>query len=535
MASGYCPCSVPFEQLPEFADDVKFVYKDRTMLHKNIPVARSLGPHVVSQGCDLVEPIHAPNCADGFYAGARRRVGRKLPTKNKMKLKRFRDFVLLFVQKHFDPLPPDTDFSFDTWIDQTNYPEKRKERLREVHESMIVSGSDIKLTNKDKVVKCFIKRENYNKYKPARWIMARKDNSKVVLGPIFKAVEKVVFKHPNFIKHIPVSERPQYIYDHLNVDGKILVTDYTSFESQFSTDILSIIEFQLYKRMLEHFPEKFRLLREVLGGTNFLASKYCNMYIRGRRMSGEMNTSLGNGFSNWMLMEFLCKQKGSTMKGVFEGDDGLCVVHGPVPTVKDAEECGFVLKMEEVADLSEGSFCGLIFDPVEKINVRDPVHVLLRFGWTLSSKRMGGPSLMRSLLKAKSFSLLYETPACPILSALAMRLLSQMTDVIPVWNGDWWERQLRSRDSYDIVSKNHEPGLRTRLLVQRRFGISISTQLRVEDYFSTYQLGTPLCDESIEQMLSEYKGGVDLNHVYHFSRNFVYKVQAGEPWRNCYF
>jgi len=529
LVEGYCPCNTTFDDLPELSPDAKIVIKDEIHVHKKVPVARSLDSVLCAKGLDLVEPIPAPNCPIGFKFGAQRRVARKLPKTNKMKLKLFRDFVKCFIRRHFEPLGPDTDFGFEPWLERTQYTDARKVELREVYKSMVRDGSDIKLSKRNKFVKAFIKREHYNKYKPPRWIMARVDAAKVVLGPIFKQIEDVVFKHPAFIKHVPVSERPNYIASRLNEEGTVVITDYTSFESQFKPAIMEIVEFQLYKFMLKAYPNKFAIIKQILSGENHIGNNLISLKLKGRRMSGEMNTSLGNGFSNWVLMEFLCYMKGSKMKGVFEGDDGLCIINGPVPTVEDARECGFVLKVEKVRSLSEGSFCGLIFDDVEKINVRDPVHVLLRFGWTLSSRLRGKPDLMRSLLKAKSYSLLYETPACPIISALAMRLLDLMPEVNPSWQDDWWARVLRERDSYDIPLRSHKPGPRTRILVQERFGISVATQIEVEKFFATLSLGQKLCDPSIDKMLQEYRGGVDLNHVFDFSSKFVYRVEAGEP------
>lgn len=77
-------------------------------------------------------------------------------------------------------------------------------------------------------------------------------------------------------------------------------------------------------------------------------------------MSGDMCTSLGNGFSNKMKAEFLAYKAGGTIDGFVEGDDGLFVTNFELRS-SDYEKLGFTIKIEEIADPCEASFCGMIF------------------------------------------------------------------------------------------------------------------------------------------------------------------------------
>ena len=120
----------------------------------------------------------------------------------------------------------------------------------------------------------------------------------------------------------------------------------------------------------------------ILAGYNTCTFKRFKLGIQATRMSGEMCTSLGNGFSNLMLMLFACHRIGSKCTGVVEGDDGFFVCSPRAPTSKEFKEIGFTIKMERHDSLTTASFCGIVFDTIDKINVTDPMEVLIGFGWS---------------------------------------------------------------------------------------------------------------------------------------------------------
>jgi len=45
-----------------------------------------------------------------------------------------------------------------------------------------------------------------------RLIFSRDDHYKTVVGPMFKRIEKELFKLPHFIKNVPVEQRSEYIH-----------------------------------------------------------------------------------------------------------------------------------------------------------------------------------------------------------------------------------------------------------------------------------------------------------------------------------
>lgn len=188
-------------------------------------------------------------------------------------------------------------------------------------------------------------------------------------------------------------------------------------------------------------------------------------------MSGDMCTSLGNGFTNLMLALYLVHKKGGTLEGFVEGDDGLFATDVEL-TAADYEKLGFTIKIEEVTDPREASFCGMVF--AENEIIREPRRFLMGFGWTQSYIH-AGTRIMDQLLRAKALSTAYETPQCPIVGAMARYALSATRSVRPRFVNDGFHHP---PDEAPIAEFN--PQAATRQLFARLYGISVPEQLEAE-------------------------------------------------------
>jgi len=352
-----------------------------------------------------------------------------------------------------------------------------------------------------------MKDESYPTYKHPRAINSRSDEFKCAVGPIFKLIEAEVYKLPAFIKHVPVAERPDYIMGRLHREGAIyLATDYTAFESLFVEKLMAACEFELYSYMTKFLPDGanfMRLVREVLGGENLCVFKRFRVRLNATRMSGEMCTSLGNGFSNLMFMLFTCQEAGCTeVDGVVEGDDGLFTMIGNPPKEEDFAKLGLVIKAVEHDTIATASFCGIVFDPIDRINITDPAKVLVNFGWTQRIHNRARPSKLTGLLRCKALSYAYQYPGCPIIQELAaygLRVTGRVT------NAKALELMYqKGKDSYQrgivraaVLQGNipwKETGWATRILVERLYGFTVEQQLHIEAYLRSLDKLQPLDD-----------------------------------------
>lgn len=401
-------------------------------------------------------------------------------------LKRFSGFVRKWVKDNMIPLSSGTDLTLETWLGETSYTEGRKNELRQLSKENLDPW-------KKKYWKCksFVKDEFYPSFKHARSINSRHDVMKLAFGPAFRAIEKQLFSRPEFIKKIPASERPAYImelFGERDPSAKYIATDYTAFESLFTRELMESCEFVLYDHMLSQVEgglDKLALMRAVMLGKNVCGFKSMNVEVKATRMSGEMNTSLGNGFTNLMALLFLCHEKGSEVKCVIEGDDGLAKIMGPCPTSEDYLRLGLEVKLEVHDAIENASFCGMVFDTEDLVTISDPNRAFLTMGW--SSKEYVGArdGVLMNLLRMKALSFHSIYSGCPMIGALAYYILNvtKRCDISKVRHaghmGVWMHE--RMNELVDTKSFQYkEPPMRTRLLFAKLYGYSVERQLLIE-------------------------------------------------------
>jgi hypothetical protein len=463
------------------------------------PVAVCLGPTVAG----VSMPI--PDLQNGNTAleGALYRFLRDIPH-SKRPNKHFRKFVKMWVRHNLTPLAENHDLSFDTWIQNTPYSESRKAELRRAHTEIMESGK-IKTE-----VKAFLKDEFYLDFKHARCINSRHDDCKVILGPYFQAITEKLFdieSIPWFIKKVPLPDRPDYIYNMMYEPGRYYVcTDYTSYESSFTKNRQYDCERILYTEMLRNHPLKTEFITMYdngLIGTNNIKFKWFNLSVEAKRMSGEMNTSLGNGFSNLMFFLYIAKRlQLANPRGVVEGDDGLFRFDSShsVNEIADLMKAEFVklgldIKIDIHTKLSHASFCGMIFDESDRTIIGNPLKIISSFGWTSAKYLAARPTIKNMLLRSKALSMAYQYPRCPLITELArsMLRLTNKCDVLSFLDKhatsflDLYHLQIVK----DAARADHEgklilgaPGQNTRVLFEDLYGITVHQQLYLESYFS---------------------------------------------------
>jgi hypothetical protein len=514
---GYTVRSVNLGPPPLQNPDAKY-RKTATVVSPPTFMQRALGLNVYGYCC----PSPDRRDVDTAIHGIQTRLSRLVP-KSSTEWRRIRSFARMFCRKFLEPV---TDLEIPSaweYIQTRDAPQWRKDQLwKNYTTSPYYPGPPRKTINK-----CFIKTECYEEYKPARGIYSRDDYSKVYFGRYIHALEQKVFKLGWFIKKIPVKERSRYIVENVYMNGcKYIATDYSKFESQFTPEVIRCVEGQLYKYMLANHSDIADQFTAILSGINVCKFKGFTCRIPGKRMSGELSTSVGNGFTNLIIMQYYAwnHNNKNLYAGVVEGDDGLFRIEGNTPPASYFEDLGLTIKLIEHDDICEASFCGIISDFEAQQNVRDPRSIMVKLGYTMSSKLHGNQMTLRGLLRAKCFSLAYELPGCPIVSALAKRGLYltstyQGKIVQPIFEEGYWQRYLRSlwgKLEFEEINP------KTRDLVSKKYGIPIETQLAVEKRIENLDLG-PIIDPIILDFISTHnKSGIWNDYwsrFHYFERN----------------
>lgn len=365
---------------------------------------------------------------------------------------------------------------------------------------------------KTTVVKCFIKNESYVKYKFPRAILARSDEFKILVGPVFKLIENHVFSLKTsygssyFIKKVPVPLRAKTILDVIGTSvgyndeatathrlRRYVVTDYTSFESSFVRDFIEVCEMVLYERCVSLLPEYKDFVRylETIVGQNKCFFRNVNFSIDARRMSGEMNTSLGNGFSNLMLTLFVMKEIGATDVRLFvEGDDCILTYIGPMFQPDLVLKLGFKIKFLFLTSPNLASFCGQIFDLVHLVVVCDPLKIILNFSWVNMKYMRSTPKIKMGLVRSRALSLIYQYSGCPIVQCFAWRML-QLTQNFEAYFDETVDAYHRKMylDAIKHTPQYRQVQFSSREVVEEVFNITVSHQLLIENYFTSYEFG----------------------------------------------
>lgn len=416
-------------------------------------------------------PGYAPLCMDSndpetVECAFKQRLLRDVPTPSAARLARLRDFVHDFLVAH---VPRAREMTYEEWRAGLSFGEERLRQLDKAHDELRGGRPSKRAASH---IDTFVKSEFYPTWKHARMINSRSDAFKVFSGPFFKAIEEVVYELKPFIKHIPVPERPNVIRQMKYAGRRYYATDFTAFESHFSREVMESVECQLYRHCLSWSSHADFIAKTLVGLNRMRTRTGIRASVEARRMSGDMCTSLGNGFTNLMLASFLVHEKGGTLEGFVEGDDGLFATDVQL-TSQDYEELGFTIKIEEVDDPMAASFCGMIFSDSGEI-IREPRRVFMGFGWTQSFIN-AGPKVMAELLRAKALSSVYETPQCPIVGELARQALLRTRGVRPRFVDDGYHRP-----HDEIPVPEFCPADDTRSLFAQVFGISVDVQLAAE-------------------------------------------------------
>lgn len=458
--------------------------KEHLLPRSRVPLATSLGPTCM---------YYAPFMSDALdqetvMQGARYRYCRASQPVDMVLIRKLRNFTKRYVLSRFDKINP-ADVTFEGYLQQSHYTEKQKQVLRLAKNDLI--GIPEKL-----VYKGFGKIEFMNLgelefsdiYKLVRCINGPPNKWKAYAAPCISAVEHIVCQDKHFAKYIPVRDRPGMIFERLHsFVPPYVVTDYTSFESGFTEHVEWATEQVLYEHMLQDF-EEMPVIIEQMKSVHHIKYRDFKVKIPATRMSGDPQTSLGNGFTNLMIMLFVAEECGLQCDGFVEGDDGLFAFSG-VPDMTIPTRLGFELKFVFHPTLFTTSFCGLLMSR-SLACYSDPVYQLVKFGWSTSRLRDSSKKGMKkSLLRGKALSLLYCHPRCPILTALALKYIQLTNDVDAIFQMDYWsakislEAQKFTKETIAEIEKGISPEDREDFY--ELFHVSVDVQLCLEEYIQS--------------------------------------------------
>jgi len=388
----------------------------------------------------------------------------------------------------------DTIISFERWLDEKKgYSSQRKLELWRAYRRH--GGDPELLMSLPRATwnEIFIKREMYMEWKFPRIISSRSDMFKAYSATFFHRVDQILFQSREFIKLIPVDQRPTYVQKMLGGCGLCATTDFKSWESCIQ-GLLQYAELQLYKWLGRDLEPRFmKVILEVIGGKQTQRNRNGFKATTFGRQSGDMCTSCGNGYINMLVCSFAAWKCGwipqfTRIRGCFEGDDGIYAVGRNWQDFRDLlVRCGVrISKMEVDPDPGRLGFLSTYWSR-DLVPLTDFRRYLVRLPWAL--ERVDNPRIRTELLRAKGLSLACAAAGCPVLSAYA-RMILRITEGYQARyhrTNQWWELTVMgnlygtSHISDELAVRLRQPiPPSRRILYHSLFGISLSGQIALE-------------------------------------------------------
>lgn len=409
--------------------------------------------------------------------------------------------------RKFEPLPH-VDINLDNqnlyWLDPCkHYTVAQKEKHRANMKLFMEIGFEAYKEQYHDLYAClsFIKREFYSELKAARIINSRTDEFKSIVGAHIKMIENEVTHNEHYVKKISLDERAIRMQEILDKFDYVTEDDYSSFEGTQSQEFHRACERHLFKHMLRNNPELWHIMKPIFSLNHFeksisMPSKDLkdSMKFKGSRMSGDLWTSLGNGFSNECVFLFVMERMKRQMPNgipleydyLVEGDDGFFAANVDFTEMfeQTATDLGLKCKIDHGTSINDVSFCSTCLGPGRR-SVPNFWRILEKFGWEFSDAVLTHYSSKPSkhelqLLYAKALSLNCVSLGIPILQKLSVKL-AEITGVQRRKVKYFTYLDLEVHDIMDYNIQEMEVTEEMRLFFQNRFGVSVAKQLEIEE------------------------------------------------------
>lgn len=391
-----------------------------------------------------------------------------------------------------------------TPIPREQYPGLYKGRRYQIYADAVNSLASNPVHRRDSFLKTFVKAEKINfsaKPDPApRVIQPRDPRYNVEVGRYLKPYEHhlyraldVVWKGPTVLKGYTVSEIGSIMHSHWSQFQKPCAVgfDMKRFDQHVSVDALRF-EHSVYGRSfcskeLDRLLE-WQLLNSGVGHAN---DGYIRYKVDGCRMSGDVNTAMGNCLLACLITKHLLK--GIRCRLINNGDD--CVLFFNTPDLAAVTErlahwldFGFQCVVEKpVYELEEVEFCQMkpVFDGEEWVCVRN-VHVSVAKD-TYSINPWNNENDAGRWIRAIGECGEALTGGIPVLNAYykvfkrAYRAPGKVKESLAFDSGMYRLSQRCSRSF-------HEPTEEARVSFFKAFGVDPMAQMAIEEFYDSLDI-----------------------------------------------
>lgn len=416
----------------------------------------------------------------------------------------------------------------------SHYRGAKRKRYELAAERYLAEGVTKRSANVGLFVKCeptYMKEE----FKAPRAIQPRSYEYNVALAKYIKPIEEVIYKLTGFgqkgvprsrviAKGMNMRKRARVIQEKWNnFDRPCVVTyDASRFDMHVSVEQLRA-EHSVYLHMCDD-PEFRRLLNYQLD--NYGKCEHFTYRVKGKRMSGDMNTAVGNCVLMVMFM-VACMEDASIDKYdiLDDGDDVLVFIEASdVAKLASFSDTmlgfGHEVKVENTAYVLEDiEWCQshpvLVGDGYKL--VRDPVKILTR-GVSGIKYYRNDEKTKRKLVNTIGLGELHLNSGVPVLQAYCEMLIRSAgtDDTLRLDSNDEYYHRFQVEGNPQLSGRSQEVTPESRESFARAYGIGIDEQIQLEDWFTTkHTFQVAGMNEVVEEL--------DISRRYHFdNRTSVY-------------
>jgi len=465
------------------------------------------------------------SCACNELVGVTNRVLGKVPLPTEQGIKEIRHEMKLTARK-CHPMEP---WTYKQVLD-TFHGHKRR-----IYEQAYAELQVSPLDHRDAYIKAFVKAEKMNpaaKINPdPRMIQARSPRYNLTIAKYLRPIEHYIYnlKGKSGLREVAKGlnqlERAELIKNKFAQfrNPVCFSIDASRWDKHVSYDVLQI-EHDFYKRVVPNHPEFQRLLAWQLDN-HIVTSNGLKYRAHGGRMSGDMNTGLGNCYLAVLMVRAAMRRLGiKKYEIVDDGDDCLVIVEEEDFSKISAElprvflEYGQELKVENIArDYRQVLFCQsrIVSNGIGDVMVRDWRKVMS--GACCGTKRWNDPNMVRPMLGLVGTCELALCAGVPILQEFAKALIFNSHGKIANFEhlaGTGLDYRLKSEfgtvDQAKFLSKARDVTDDSRLDFEEAFGTPVWEQIEIEERLKRWTITDTTCAD----YASEYDHSwVDATHA----------------------
>lgn len=454
---------------------------------------------------ELYVPYTHSNCIRNEYVAMRERVVGKVPLPSNRGLMVLREAARALARK----LPKMEPMSYNQYLQ--HFTGRKRTRYQNALDSLRHTPLDI---GRESMIKAFVKAEKFDPgakvNPPPRMIQARSARFNISIGRFLRPVEKYLYKLKS-----PAGLRMIGKGLNLRARAELLVTKMGRFKSPvvYSLDCrrwdqhvhIELLKMEAYIFLKAICDPEFRQLLQAQQKNKCMTQNGIKYKTLGRRMSGDVQTALGN-----CLLMLLCVLAACKMIGLIDyellddGDDCLLILeqHNEWRISKLQKwflEFGHELKLENRST----TVSGVVWCQTKPVCVDGSWRFVADWRKTLSSATSG----VRYWHEPKTrFDMAFSVGQCllalyngvPILGKFASKLCSFGGKI----NDDVYQIDM----FYKVRAEKLEigkltacqPSTETRLSFQEAYGLSALEQIAIEERLDTFSITSGIRDVPLE-------------------------------------